>query len=115
MSTRLGFLVRKMDEIEEERGTCGFRRRIVTIKDGKEASVSFLRLDNAKKHYHKISTEFYYFLEGKGGMELGEKRVEVKPGTLVKIKPGTAHKSLGKMKALIMAVPSLDPDDVYYI
>ena len=48
------------------------------------------------RHYHKNTEEIYYITEGKGRMELGKKRFEVKTGDAIAIPPKTPHKIINK-------------------
>jgi len=61
--------------------------------------VTEIALDNSL-HYHKRLTETYYFLECEPGaqMQLGEERIDVRPGMCVMIRPGTRHRAIGRMK-----------------
>ena len=68
-------------------------------------------MSEAERHYHVKTTEFYYVLSGKGILELDGDRVELVPGTLVMIPPEVRHKAVGKLEALIIGLPSLDPAD----
>jgi mannose-6-phosphate isomerase-like protein (cupin superfamily) len=66
------------------------------------------------KHYHKRCAEVYYILEGRGKMELGPDVVDVGPGTVVYIEPGTAHRLWGDVRTIVFGVPALEPDDEYF-
>lgn len=76
--------------------------------------VTEIRLD-AERHYHRLSTEVYYFLEcgPDARMELDAEVIAVKPGMAVLIPPGVRHRALGKMKVLIVASPKFDPQDEF--
>ena len=43
-------------------------------------------------HFHKGIEEVYYFIQGRGRMQLGEKFMEVKEGDIVPIPDGAFHK-----------------------
>ena len=109
-----GYLVRKVDEIPEERSTRGFRKRLITKEHFEEANLTFLSVYEAERHYHKKTTEFYYVLKGKGILELDGDRVELEPGTLVMIRPGTRHRAEGQVETLIVGVPPFDPADTFF-
>ena len=49
--------------------------------------------------------------ESDARMRLGDERVEVRPGTLVNIPPGTVHQAIGRMTVLIFVLPKFDPSD----
>ena len=67
-------------------------------------------------HKHMKFTELYYILEGEGVMWLGEEKFGVKEGSLVEVRPNTAHKleNTGKstLKHLVISTPAFSPDDV---
>jgi len=109
-----GYVVRKVEEVPKERSTCGFRKRLITKEEFEGANVTFLSVYEAERHYHKKTTEFYYVLKGKGVLELDHDRVEVEPGTLVMIRPGTRHRAEGQVEVLIVGVPPFDPADTFF-
>lgn len=69
--------------------------------------------EDAQKHYHKVHTETYYFLEcgPDARMELDDEIISVKPGISIVIPPGVRHRALGRMKVLIVCLPEFDPAD----
>ena len=114
MSSRGSYVVRKVSELEEDRSTCGFRKRIMTSDDTPLNSISYLHITDSKAHYHKVITEFYYVLSGKGSMELGEDTVELEEGTLVMIPPGLRHRAYGDIRTLVICNPAFDPEDQFF-
>lgn len=100
---------------EFERSTCGFRHRILKKDDGVPASITRLKTDNAKRHYHKVTHEYYYVLHGTGRMIIDDESVPVQAGDCVWIKPYAVHKAEGELESLIIAVPPFDPDDMYLV
>ena len=108
-----GYLVRKVEEVPKERSTCGFRQRLITKEDFEGANFTFLSVYEAKRHYHKKTTEFYYVLNGRGILELDSDRIDLEPGTLVMICPGTRHRAEGQVEALIVGIPPFDPADMF--
>ena len=107
------YIIRRISDIEKERSICGYRQRLITAEDFEGANVTFLNVYEAKTHYHKRTTEFYYVLSGKGQIELDGERVDVDPGTLIMIRPGTRHRAIGDIQALIVGVPPFDPEDSF--
>jgi quercetin dioxygenase-like cupin family protein len=108
------YIIRRLSEIELERGVCGWRKTLVTHDDTPVANVSHLAIDDSKCHYHKQMTEFYYVLSGGGTITLdGEKR-EITAGDLVVIKPNVWHTSDGVMDVLILGVPAGERTDVWF-
>lgn len=109
-----GYIVRRLEEVPKERSICGFRQRLITKEDFEGANFTFLSVYEAERHYHKKTTEFYYVLEGEGILELDGEKVELKPGTLVMIRPGTRHRAEGDVKVLIVGIPPFDPADSFH-
>ena len=48
------------------------------------------------RHHHKKTEEIYYITQGKGRMELGKKRFEVKAGDAIAVPPKMPHKIINK-------------------
>ena len=74
-----------------------------------------MRVKNAEKHYHKISTEYYYVLSGKGKVILDEETYPIQKGDLVKIDPGVRHQALEEadvpLEILVIATPPAIEDN----
>jgi len=109
--SRKTYIVRRASETPEERSTCGYRKRLITGEDFEGANVTFLSVYEAERHYHRRSTEIYYVLKGAGSLELNGDSVDLEPGTLVMIPPGTRHHAEGELEVLIVGVPPFDPAD----
>ena len=107
-------IMRNVFDIAEERGVCGFRRRVITEEDSDVANVTYLRIDDSKYHYHKTMTEFYYVISGGGTVTLDGETRPVREGDLVMIPPGVRHTSDGEMNVLIVGVPPQELDDVHF-
>ena len=91
---------------------CGTARRAFADDPEKVASVHVVEIKkDSEVHYHKKLTETYYILEGEGHMELDGERIPVKPGTVIRIKPGCRHRAVGKLRILNLVVPTFDPHD----
>ena len=97
---------------------CGASRRAFIRDDNKVLSVHLVEISrDSQTHYHKAQTETYYFLEGKGEVELDGKRFPVKPGMTLMIRPGTRHRAIPgtePMKILNIVVPPFDPADEWF-
>ncbi|MEX0682762.1 MAG: cupin domain-containing protein [Dehalococcoidia bacterium] len=107
-------IFRSVSAIPEERGVCGYRRRLITNDDTDTANITYLRIDDSKMHYHKTMTEFYYVLSGGGTITLDGEASAITAGDLVMIPPGIRHTSDGEMDVLIMGVPPQELDDVHF-
>lgn len=68
------------------------------------------------RHYHKLSEEFYFVLEGAGEMEVDGERREVGPGDAVLIPAGAWHRieATRDMKFLCCCAPPYDHADTYF-
>jgi mannose-6-phosphate isomerase-like protein (cupin superfamily) len=61
--------------------------------------------ETVTEHYHKITEEFYYILDGTGLMKIEGEEREVGPGDTVIIVPGQRHKiaNNGKIPLVLLA------------
>lgn len=69
-----------------------------------------------ERHYHAVSEEFYYVLEGGGRMEIdGDERL-VGPGDAILIPPGAWHQitATAAMRFLCCCAPPYSHDDTYF-
>ena len=69
----------------------------------------------SQPHYHKRATELYYVLEGEGQVILDGEARDVFTGTMLHIPPGIVHAAIGKMRVLVVGIPDIDDNDVYYV
>jgi mannose-6-phosphate isomerase-like protein (cupin superfamily) len=106
-----GYSVRRLSDVEGIECLCGTSVRLFTNKDNTCANVHVVHIKDSEKHYHNECTEFYYILEGRGTLEVGNDTVELQPGTCVQIDTGTPHRGRGDFRALIIGVPPLKEDD----
>ena len=109
-----GYLARRLSEVEPVPCPCGQSWRIFTRADGPLANIHVTAIQNSRRHYHKHSTEFYFILEGEGILEVGDDKLDIAPGLLVRIDAGTPHRGYGNFKSLIIGVPSWDPADEWF-
>lgn len=68
------------------------------------------------RHFHKLSEEFYFVLEGSGEMEIdGEKRT-VAPGDAILIPAGAWHtiRATSAMRFLCCCAPPYSHEDTYF-
>lgn len=114
-SESLKTLVRHEGEAPRERSTCGWRDRLISREDdGVAAWVHAVDIDDSQPHYHKRATELYYVLEGEGTVVLDGKEQPVRKGSIVHIPPGVIHGSKGKMRVLVVGIPDISEDDLYF-
>ena len=69
-----------------------------------------------ERHYHKLSEELYYLLEGKGLMEIEGEEREVGPGDAILIPSGAWHqiKATESLRVLCCCAPPYQHDDTYF-
>lgn len=68
------------------------------------------------RHYHKISEEFYFVLEGTGTMEIDGESQKISPGDAVLIPAGTWHQITAstQLRFLCCCSPPYSHDDTYF-
>ncbi|MEW6236764.1 MAG: cupin domain-containing protein [Candidatus Omnitrophota bacterium] len=108
------FEVRRLEAIEKEKSTCGWRQRLFSTGDDSPAFFHLVRIHASKQHYHKRATEFYYVLEGEGIMTVDGESFPIRPGTMVKLDPGSIHSSEGDHLVLVCGVPDIAEDDIFF-
>lgn len=115
-ATESGFLVRHVKDAPTVPCPCGQSTRILTRADTEECNFHITFIKDSVRHYHKNCTEVYYILEGTGRMELNGQTIDVEPGTLVYIEPGTRHRlwSDEGVRTIVLGVPALDPEDEHF-
>jgi mannose-6-phosphate isomerase-like protein (cupin superfamily) len=71
---------------------------------------------STQRHFHKVSEEFYFVLEGSGQMEVDGEEREIGPGDAVLIPPGAWHslRSLSGMRFLCCCSPPYSHADTYF-
>ncbi len=110
-------LVRHEGEAPRERSTCGWRNRLISREDADKnvaAWVHTVDIDGSREHYHKRITELYYVLEGEGSVRLDGVEHPVRAGSLLHIPPGVVHGAKGRMKVLVVGIPDISDDDLFF-
>lgn len=108
-------LVRHEGKTARERSTCGWRDLLISRQDsGVAAWVHAVDIDGAKLHYHKRATELYYVLDGGGTVSLDGVDHEVRKGSVVHIPPGVVHGAKGRMRVLVVGIPDIADDDLFF-
>ena len=69
-----------------------------------------------ERHYHRVSEEFYFLLEGEGLMELDGEVREVVPGDAILIPAGCWHQisATKDLRFLCCCAPPYSHDDTYF-
>jgi quercetin dioxygenase-like cupin family protein len=110
-------LVRHEGEAPRERSSCGVRDRLISHEDnGRVAAWAHaVDIDGAREHYHRRSAELYYVLEGEGQVSLDGQLHPVRKGSIVHIPPGVIHGARGRMRVLVVGVPDIAEDDIFFL
>jgi mannose-6-phosphate isomerase-like protein (cupin superfamily) len=70
-------------------------------------------------HYHALTEEIYYILEGTGRMQIGDEVCQVGPGDAIAIEPGAIHTienvGNGTLKFLCCCAPAYEHDDTFLV
>jgi len=111
-----GYLVRRVGESPTVPCPCGQSTRILTRRDTPACNLHVTFIQDSVRHYHKRCTEVYYILEGRGRMELGADVIDVEPGMVIYIEPGTPHRlaSPQGVRTIVFGVPALDREDEHF-
>ncbi len=108
-------LVRHEGQTPRERSTCGWRDLLISRQDEHvSAWVHAVDIDGAREHYHRRATELYYVLEGEGVVVLDGQEHAVRKGSVVHIPPGVVHGAKGRMRVLVVGIPDIHDDDLYF-
>jgi mannose-6-phosphate isomerase-like protein (cupin superfamily) len=69
-----------------------------------------------ERHYHKLTEEFYFILEGAGEIELDGERRRVGPGDAILIPPGAWHTimAIEPLCFLCCCAPPYAHNDTYF-
>ena len=109
-----GFASVVLDQVAPKRCSCGTTRRAFIDESDGQISVHLLDVDKAVTHHHKVATEIYIILEGEGEVELDGQRHVAKPLSAFLIKPGTRHRAIGDLRALVVCLPAANDADEYF-
>ena len=69
-----------------------------------------------ERHYHKLSEEFYFILDGSGTMEIDGEFRDMAPGDAIVIPPGAWHAISARetLRLLCCCAPPYSHDDTYF-
>ena len=86
------------------------------VKEQSLAEATLAEGGTTERHYHKMSEELYYLLEGRGVMEIDGKTREVGPGDAILIPAGAWHKikATKAMRFLCCCAPPYEHEDTYF-
>jgi mannose-6-phosphate isomerase-like protein (cupin superfamily) len=111
-----GYLVRRLEDAPTVPCPCGRSTRPLTAADGAPCSMHVTVITDSVRHHHRACTEVYYILDGRGKMELNGDVIDVEPGLVIWIEPGTWHRlwSAAGVRTVVFGVPAYDPDDEFF-
>ncbi|HWB03424.1 MAG TPA: cupin domain-containing protein [Verrucomicrobiales bacterium] len=71
---------------------------------------------STQRHYHKLSEEFYFILEGSGVMEIDGEARDVASGDAILIPPGAWHQitATETLRFLCCCAPAYSHEDTYF-
>ncbi len=111
-------LVRHEDEAPSEPSTCGRRLRLISRDDAAVAGLAawahVVDIDGSKEHFHRRGTELYYVLEGEGTIRVDGEELAIRKGSIVHIPPGVIHGAKGRMRVLVVGIPDISDDDLFF-
>ncbi len=107
-------IVISVEKVQPIKDICGEIRVLSSKQDFDKASTALVTMSApGVSHYHKITTEFYFIIEGKGKLVIGANVYEIKAGTLILIPPNTAHYFIPRevTKILVFCIPAWSKED----
>ena len=110
-------IIRHEEDVPRERSTCGWRHLLISRQDAGEEVAAWAHavdIDGARQHYHRRSTEIYYVLDGEGVLVLDGVEHAIRKGSLAHIPPGIVHGARGRMRVLVVGVPDISDDDLFF-
>lgn len=110
-------LIRHETSVPTEASTCGTRYRLISREDADRNVAAWAHsvdIDGAQEHYHERTTELYYVLDGEGAVRLNGREYPVRKGSMVHIPPGVTHGAVGRMRVLVIGIPDIDDDDLFF-
>jgi mannose-6-phosphate isomerase-like protein (cupin superfamily) len=115
-TTHPGYVVRHVSEAPTVPCPCGQSTRPLTSVDTSTCSLHVTSISDSLKHYHRETTEVYYILSGTGKMELNNDTIEIEPGLVILIEPGTRHRvwSENGIQTIVFSVPAFRADDEFF-
>lgn len=86
------------------------------VKNQSLAEATLLAGWATQRHYHKLSEEFYYILQGRGLMEIDGEEREVGVGDAILIAPGAWHRLRASedLQFLCCCAPPYAHEDTYF-
>jgi mannose-6-phosphate isomerase-like protein (cupin superfamily) len=71
--------------------------------------VPYVKIQDAKLHYHEPTDELYYVIDSRGTMVLNDEVIEPHQGIVVYVPRGVKHKAQGNLTVLPVCTPPRCP------
>jgi len=115
-ATSPGYVVKRVSEAPTVPCLCGESTRPLTSADTPTCSLHVTSIKDSILHYHRETTEVYYILEGEGRMQLNDDVVDVIPGLVILIEPGTRHRviSTAGIRTIVFSIPAFHAEDEFF-
>jgi len=100
---------------------CGIAIEMINAETAGTTKLSFAKLiikpgESSRPHYHRVTEEIYYILDGFGTVIIGEEVFDVRQGHAVFLPIGVSHQIINKGNRDLVFVcadaPVFDPKDV---
>lgn len=114
----MGVLVKHLDGVAQERGSCGARRRLILAKECAPLGLSHVMIGDAREHFHRESWEIYFVLAGDGALHVDGETVPLRAGTTVLVPPGSRHRAVSNQDLevlVIMSPATAEAGDIVYV
>jgi mannose-6-phosphate isomerase-like protein (cupin superfamily) len=90
-----------------------------SIRNQSLAEATVPPLTSTDAHYHPVSEEIYFILEGEATMHLGERSFTIRPGDAIAIPPGVVHwlnnTGLTPLRLLCCCAPGYEHHDTVMV
>jgi mannose-6-phosphate isomerase-like protein (cupin superfamily) len=114
----MGVVVKHVERVEQERGSCGARRRLILAEDCAALGLSHVKIGEAREHFHRESWEIYFVLAGDGSLHVDGEAIPLRAGTAVLVPPGSRHRAVSNRDLevlVIMSPATAEGGDIVYV
>jgi mannose-6-phosphate isomerase-like protein (cupin superfamily) len=114
----MAIVVKHIERVEPERGSCGARRRLIGSEECAALGLSHLVIGDAREHFHREAWEIYFVLGGEGALHVDGETVPLRTGTTVLVPPGSRHRAVstqGLEVLVIMSPATAEGGDIVYV
>jgi len=94
-------------------------RKIIDLKTEKiyeilktpNFGLAYAEIKESKLHLHRRTTELYLVCNGEGVLFLGNSKMKISGGDVIKIPPNTPHKVKGNVRLFVISFPPWNKED----